>query len=183
MLDTIKHITYDNFFSFRKIAHRCIVCVTQSNWVKYVISCLRVLPGSAEAQVTWGGIVKRLLIAHFISNISVKKYQNPFTCVKVIASQRCDVFLRHGVDARNVVLTGVDSDLLYRRCTVSPRSPIPALAKLLFHVSVRPLKQIHAQLAAYRPSCTNGFRQNESRFRSGRTVAFLSDGISSDGIS
>jgi len=25
------------FFSFRKIVHRCIVCVTQSNWVKYVI--------------------------------------------------------------------------------------------------------------------------------------------------
>jgi len=28
MLDTIKHITDDNFFSFRKIAHRCIVCNT-----------------------------------------------------------------------------------------------------------------------------------------------------------
>jgi len=24
-------------FSFRKTAHRCIVCVTQSNWVKNVI--------------------------------------------------------------------------------------------------------------------------------------------------
>jgi len=30
----------------------------------------RVLPGSAEAQVIWGGIVKRLLIAYF--NISAK---------------------------------------------------------------------------------------------------------------
>jgi len=30
MLDAIKHIT-DDIFSFRKIAHRCIVCVTQSN--------------------------------------------------------------------------------------------------------------------------------------------------------
>ena len=85
------------FFSFMKIAHRCIVCVTQSNWVKYVISCFRVSPGSAEAQVTWGGIVKRLLIVYFIRNISAKKYQNPFMCVKVIASQRWDVFLRHGV--------------------------------------------------------------------------------------
>jgi len=27
MLDTIKHITGGNFFSFRKTAHRCIVCV------------------------------------------------------------------------------------------------------------------------------------------------------------
>jgi len=40
---------------------------------------------------------KRLLIAHFIGNISAKKYQNPFMCVKVIASQRWDIFLRHGV--------------------------------------------------------------------------------------
>ena len=54
-----------------------------------------VLPGSAEAQVTRGGVVKRLLIAYFIGSISVKKYQNPFTRVKVIASQRWDVFLRH----------------------------------------------------------------------------------------
>ena len=32
-------------------------------------SRFRVLPGSAEAQVIWGGIVKRLLIAYFIGNI------------------------------------------------------------------------------------------------------------------
>ena len=55
-------------------------------------SCFRVLPGSAEAKVIWGGIVKHLLIAYFIGNISVKKYQNPFMCVKAIASQRWDVF-------------------------------------------------------------------------------------------
>jgi len=55
-------------------------------------SCFPVLPGSAEAQVIWGGIVKRLLSAYFIGNISAKKYQNPFMCVKVIASQRWDVF-------------------------------------------------------------------------------------------
>jgi len=46
-----------------------------------------VLSGSAEAQVTWGGIVKRLLIVYFIINIYAKKYQNPFMCLKVIASQ------------------------------------------------------------------------------------------------
>jgi len=45
-----------------------------------------VLPGSAEAQVTWCGIVKCLFIAYFVSNISAQKYQNPFICVKVIAS-------------------------------------------------------------------------------------------------
>jgi len=38
------------------------------------------------------GIVKRLLIACFIGNISSKKYQNAFTYVKVTANQRWDVF-------------------------------------------------------------------------------------------
>ena len=56
------------------------------------VSCFRVLPRSAEAQVIWGGIVKRLLVAYFIGNISATKYQHPFMCVKVIASQRWDVF-------------------------------------------------------------------------------------------
>jgi len=55
-------------------------------------SCFPILPGSAEAQAIWGGTVKRLLIAYFIGNISAKKCQNPFMCVKVIASQRWDVF-------------------------------------------------------------------------------------------
>jgi len=31
-------------------------------------------------------------MAYFIGNFSAKKYQNPFTCVKVIASQRWGVF-------------------------------------------------------------------------------------------
>ena len=55
-------------------------------------SCFPILPGTTEAQVIWGGIVKRLLIAYFIGKISAKKYQNPLMCVKVIASQRWDVF-------------------------------------------------------------------------------------------
>jgi len=36
-------------------------------------SCFPILPGSAEAQVISGGLVKRLLIAYFIGNISAKK--------------------------------------------------------------------------------------------------------------
>jgi len=55
-----------------------------------------VMQGSAEAQVTWGGTVKHLLIAYIIGNISAKKYQNPFTRVKLMASQVWR-FLRHGV--------------------------------------------------------------------------------------
>jgi len=91
MLDAIKHIT-------GRYAQVHCVCVWHNpvDWNMW-FSCFRILPGSAEAQVTWSGIVKRFLIAYFIPNISAKKYQNPFTCVKVIASQRWDVFLRHGV--------------------------------------------------------------------------------------
>jgi len=37
------------------------------------------------------------MIAYFIGNISAKKYQNLFMCVKIIASHRWDVFWRHGV--------------------------------------------------------------------------------------
>jgi len=65
--------------------------------VKTAIFVFPVLPGSAEAQVISGGVIKRLLTAYFIGNISAKKYQNPFTTVKVIVSQSWDVFLRHGV--------------------------------------------------------------------------------------
>ena len=64
------------------------------HWYSMRFSCLPVLPGSAEAQVTWGSTVKRLLIACFIGNISAKKYQNAFTYVKVVANQRW-TFLRH----------------------------------------------------------------------------------------
>jgi len=97
---TIWSLTDDNF-SFRKTA----LCVqhgqnsaalstnTAFGW-KMWFSCFAVLPGSAEAQVIWGGIVKRVLIAYFIGNISTKNYQNPFMHVKVIASIRWDVFLR-----------------------------------------------------------------------------------------
>jgi len=41
--------------------------------------------------------VKRLLTAYFIGNISAKKCENPFMCARVVASQRWNVFLRHGV--------------------------------------------------------------------------------------
>ena len=74
MLDAIKHITDDNMFlSGRQCAHKWTVSVTQSNWLKSVIFVFPILPGSAEAQVIWGGIVKRLLVEYIIVNISVQK--------------------------------------------------------------------------------------------------------------
>jgi len=51
-----------------------------------------VLPGNAQVQVIWRDILKRVLIAYSIGNISVKNYQNLFTCVKVIASHRWEFF-------------------------------------------------------------------------------------------
>jgi len=95
MLDTIKHITDDNFFFQEDSTQVHCVCNTiQYNPIEWKMwfSCFPILTGSAEPQVIWGGIVKRLLIAYFIGNISAKKYQNPFTCIKVIARQRWDVF-------------------------------------------------------------------------------------------
>jgi len=98
------------FFSFRKTAHRCIVCVTQSNWVKKCFSCFPILTVSAKAQVIWGGMIKRLLIGYFIGNISAEKYQNPFTCIKIIASQRWDVFWDTVYDRVRLVLSTKNFD-------------------------------------------------------------------------
>jgi len=44
---------------------------TSFKW-KMKFSCFPVLPGSAEAQGIWRGILKHLLIAYFIGNISTK---------------------------------------------------------------------------------------------------------------
>ena len=92
MLDAIKHITDDNFFFQEDSTQVHFVC-----WKTIQLSenAIFTFPGfarySAEAQVNWGGIVKCLLIAYLIGNISAKKYQNPFLWVKVIASRRWDV--------------------------------------------------------------------------------------------
>ena len=56
-----------------------------------------VSPGSAEAQVRWGGKIKYVLNDYFLGNIRAKNYHNQTVYVKIIASQRWDVFLRHGV--------------------------------------------------------------------------------------
>ena len=92
MLDAIKHITGDIFFFQEDSTQVHCACntVQLSEICDFYVSPF--LPGSAEAQVIWGGIVKHLLIAYFIGNVFAEKYQNPFMCVNVIASQRWDVF-------------------------------------------------------------------------------------------
>jgi len=48
--------------------------------------------GNAEALERWGGKTKHRLISYFLSNTSAKNYHNRSVCVKIIASQRRDVF-------------------------------------------------------------------------------------------
>jgi len=85
------HHRWQLFLSGRQRTRAVCVYHSPIEW-KMWFSCFPVLPGSAEAQVIWGGIVKCLLIVYFISNISAKEYQNPFMCVKVISSQMWNAF-------------------------------------------------------------------------------------------
>jgi len=73
MLDAVKHITDDNFFFEKDSAQVHCACNTLQLSEKNVIFVFPGFPGSAEAHVTWGGTVKRLLIAYFIGSVSVKK--------------------------------------------------------------------------------------------------------------
>ena len=84
-------------FSFRKIAHRCIVCVKQSNWVKMWFSRFRVLPGSAKAQVIWGAQqsvfwLPTLSVTFVPKNIKIRSLCQSYSKPKVLGR-----FLRHGV--------------------------------------------------------------------------------------
>jgi len=85
------HHRWQFFFQEGSAQVHC-ACNTAQLSEKCYFRVFPILPGSAEAQVIWGGIVKHLLIAYFISNISAKKCQNPFMRVKVLASRRWDVF-------------------------------------------------------------------------------------------
>ena len=71
------------FFFFQEDSAQVhCACNSPTEW-KMQFLCFRVLPGSAEAHIIWGGKVKRLLIPYFISNISAKKYQK---CIHVCQS-------------------------------------------------------------------------------------------------
>jgi len=69
-------------------SHNALIQHLRDNY----IFALPVLLVSAEAQVIWHGIKSDFWLFTCISNISAKKYENPFTCVKVIANQMWDVF-------------------------------------------------------------------------------------------
>ena len=75
------------------------LCCTHNALVQHMsrkmqFTCFPVLPGSAEAQVIWGGIVKRRLIAYFIGNISAKNIKIRSHVSKLWKGKH---FCRHGV--------------------------------------------------------------------------------------
>jgi len=74
----------------------CFVCsLAKQNTVfkgKDAISGFPVSQGSAEALDRWGRKTKHRLISYFLSNTSAKHCRNQIEYVKIIASQRCDVF-------------------------------------------------------------------------------------------
>jgi len=56
--------------------------------------------GNAEALERWGGKAKRLLISYVLSNTSAKNYRNRIVYVKIIASQRLDIFETQCINLR-----------------------------------------------------------------------------------
>ena len=65
--------------------------------VKNAIFVFPVLSCSAEAHVIWGGILKRLLIACFIGDISVKKISKSIHVHQNYSTPEVGLFLRHVV--------------------------------------------------------------------------------------
>jgi len=94
---------------------------------KMLFSSYPILTGSAEARVIWGGIVTRLLIAYFIGNISVKNYQNPFTCV--IAKPKVGRLLRHGVECLAVTLPRRETSWNLQGCLKLANTSHPPLGR------------------------------------------------------
>ena len=104
---------------------------------KDIISGFPVSPGSAEALVKWGGKIKYVLIAYFLGNIFAKNCCNRMVHVKIISSQRRDVFCsvvfccyQQIYDIFNMSCLGV---ILQLRAMMAPqiRSTILALYKLV----------------------------------------------------
>ena len=74
---------------------------------KDAISGFPVSPGSVEALIMWGGKIMHILIAYFLDNIYAKNCRNRTEYVKIMASQRWDVFL-------DTMYRGLNDNTLYR---------------------------------------------------------------------
>jgi len=90
MLDADKHIADDDLFFQEDSAQAHCVC----NTIQLSEKChFRV----SQAQVTWGGIVKRLLIAYFIDNICARNIKIHSPVRQSYSKPKVGRFLRHGV--------------------------------------------------------------------------------------
>jgi len=70
--------------------------------------------GNAEALDRWGGKTKHRLISYFLSNTSTKNYRNRTMYVKIMASWRWDVFLRHSVEQQILWTTVINEGKWHR---------------------------------------------------------------------
>jgi len=94
------------FFGKKHAAFKC----------KDAISGFPVSSGSAEAIFRWGGKITHVLIAYFLGNIFAKNCCNRTVYVKIIASQRWDVFLRHSIIDTVLECHSPFQDCLTQKC-------------------------------------------------------------------
>jgi len=95
---------------------------------KDTISGFPVSPGSAEALVRWGGKIKYVLIVYFLSNIFAKNCCNRDVYVKIIASQRWDVFW-------DTVLQSINQSINSSKCISTAHVPFK-IPRLQFEISL-----------------------------------------------
>jgi len=106
------------------------------------------LPGSAEAQGTEGGIVKRLLIAYYIGNISAKKLSKSIHVCQSYSKPKVGRFLRHGV----VVTSCLTSYKNLITCTIGVVLLALRSCGKLRHIAPKPTQ--HAARLRIRCSCS-----------------------------
>ena len=118
-------LDYMSRASDQVITWMCSVCLlakqhTVFKW-KDATSGFPVSYGSAETIDMWGEKTKHRLISYFPSNTSAKNYGNQIVYVKIIASQRWDVFETQCTVKQPVVLLQLQS--FYRQSVFKKKSP------------------------------------------------------------
>jgi len=86
--------TMQNFISVRRCGWSRRIPNFHCRWKD---SFRGVSPGSAETLVRTGGMTNRHSIAHCLSNIFAKNYQNRLMCVELIVFNISVVFLKHAL--------------------------------------------------------------------------------------
>jgi len=61
--------------------------------------CFPILPGSADVQVIFGGVIKCLLIAYFVNNISARKVSKSIHVCQSYSKPKVGRFLTQGEES------------------------------------------------------------------------------------